>query len=165
MSTATVRVKESVLNSLRQQAERRGVSLQALVDEVLEREVTWGPQFGLRPFVLPVGLSPQADGDFQAALESRAVLFIMYTDRNGALVSLPGTVRSVLPTYIELSIWQDAELIRVPRDAIRLWQAIPSSANVFGEVIVAAKTCQRFGAVLHVSVTLDAKTRADRGLL
>lgn len=164
MSATSVRIKESVIANLRAQAEQLGVSMQALVDDVLERELSYGPHFALRPLVLPTGLLPLADEAFSAAEANGSVLVLLYHDRTGTLASIAGQVKRVLPTSLELTIWQDGYPILLPRDAIRAWETIEARGkNTLSHVITAAILFQRFGAILHPQVTIPE--RARHGLL
>ena len=164
MSATSVRIKESVLADLRARAERLGVSMQSLVDDLLERELSYGPHFALRPLALPTGLLPAADEAFSAAQRDRGVLVLLYHDRSGALATLAGEVRRVLPTALELTIWQDGPPILVPRDAIRAWEVIDRAGkSTLSHVVTAAILFQRYGAILHPQVSIPE--RARHGLL
>lgn len=164
MSATSVRIKESVLANLRAQAEQLGVSMQSLVDDVLDRELSYGPHYALRPLALPTGLLPAADEAFTAAQASGGVLVLLYHDKSGTLATIAGEVKRVMPTTLELVIWQNGYPILIPRDAIRAWEVIDRAGkNTLSHIITAAILFQRFGAILHPQVTIPE--RAGHGLL
>ena len=164
MSATSVRIKESVLANLRAQAEQLGVSMQSLVDDVLDRELSYGPHYALRPLALPTGLLPVADEAFTAAQASGSVLVLLYHDKSGTLATIAGEVKRVMPTTLELTIWQNGYTILIPRDTLRAWEVIDRAGkNTLSHIITAAILFQRFGAILHPQVTIPE--RAGHGLL
>ncbi len=166
MSTTTVRVKDNLMVELKARADQQGISLQALVDEILEREVAYGPRFGLRPLALPTGLLPIADEQFAEARDAKDIAMLVYGDRNGGLTTLACTINEVRSTILEVVIWQGGLPMNVPRDAIRAWEFIPKNdRNVLNRVMVSALLFQRYGSVLHAHVTISAQDRLARGLM
>lgn len=165
MSATSVRIKESVLANLRAQAEQLGVSMQSLVDDVLDRELSYGPHYALRPLALPTGLLPAADEAFNAAKENprTPVMVVLYHDRSGSLASIAGQVTEVMPTTLQLRIWQNQPLILLPRDAVRAWYLLERDAAIDSRITSVVLAFQAYGAILHPLVTLA--NRRGHGLL
>lgn len=118
-----IRIRDELVSRLRQEAERQGLSLQGLVNDILQREFVLGAPSASRPLIKPPGWSEQFE-DLERSMGDSSIRWIVLYEVRGQFLIHFGHVVEVSPTdlVVRPEGWRNCA---IPRWFLRSWQPVP----------------------------------------